>query len=269
MKRIACGFLAMLALMAQAALGREQRQLDATDPGWRQRAFAEDLAMRWLLMNGSSARPTLPSAPGGKVSVSSLEIPPAARKEMHACAKNFAAGKLEDSIKHAEKALRISPRWAAAHEDLGQIYARIRQYQKAIAEFQNAAALDERMVNPWVSLASVYLVEGQYAESEKAARRALEIDPANSDARYVLGCTLAVAGHDLTDAVELLRANRARFPAARLLLANLLLKQHATEEAAAELRAYLEQPQAPQKEKVACIVEKLTRPTQASSCALE
>jgi tetratricopeptide (TPR) repeat protein len=269
MQRIACGFFAMLTLVAQAARGQGQQHLDANAPGWRQSSFGDDsVRMRWMMTNETSAQPLLASAPAGKVSVNTLEIPEAARKEMHECVRNFEAGKLEDSIKHAEKALRISPQWAGAHQDLGQIYARLRQYQKAIEEFHNAAALDARMVQPWVSLASANLVEGQYAEGEKAARRALEIDPANSDARYVLGRILALAGHDLTDAIALLREGEEQHPAAYLAVANIYLKQNQTEEALGELRGYLADPNAPQKEKVTCMVEKLTKPAGTVNCAI-
>ena len=270
MKRIVCGFFAMLASVAPAAHGQGQRHLDANAPGSRQSWLADDSpAIRRMMMNGLSVQPVLPRAPGGKVSVDTLEIPEAARKEMQECAKNSEAGKLQDSVKHAEKALRIYPQWAAAHQDLGQIFARMRQYQAAIAEFHIAAALDARMVEPWVSLASAYFLEEQYAEGEKAARRALEIDLLNPTARYLLGRILTARGDYGPEVIEQLRASGTRFPAARLVLAALLLKHQAIEEAAAELRAYLQQPEAPQKEKVACLVEMLTEPTRISGCQLE
>jgi tetratricopeptide (TPR) repeat protein len=264
--KIACGFLLILAFAGLAREAQGQRRMDS----WRPISPDSDPSiLQWVLMNGSGSQPVLPAPPGGKVSVNTLEIPEAARKEMREFSRNFDAGKLDQSAKHGEKALRISPQWAAAHLDLGQCYARMRQYPKAIEQFQSAATLDTRLVQPWVSLAAAYFLEGQHAEGENAARRALEIDPANSKARYFLGRILAAEEHGLPEAAELLRKSEEQYPAARLTLAHIYLKQSQTDEAIGELRGYLADPNAPQKEKVGCMVEKLTKPTETVNCSMQ
>jgi len=269
MKRITCGFLLVLALVGKSAPAQGQRRMDgdiATSP-----QFALPTTLP-LMMNGGSTPPVPARAsatPGGMVSAATLAVPETARKEMLKFAKDFDAGRLEASAKHGEKALRISPDWAAAHHDLGQCYARMHQYEKAIEEFHSAAALDARMVAPWVSLAGAYFLEAKYAEGEDAARRALEIDPANGNARYFLGRLLAVEGRDLPTAVELLRKSADQYPAAHLALANIYLKQDQTEEALGELRGYLADPHAPQKEKVTCMVEKLSKPSGEVNCTMQ
>ena len=264
--KIACGFLLILAFAGLAAEAQGQRRMD----GFRPYAPDNDPSMmQWVLMSGSSSQPALPAPAGGTVSVNTLEIPEAARKEMQEFSRNFDAGKLDESAKHAEKAVRISPEWAAAHADLGQCYARMRQYPKAIEQFQSAAALDTRLVHPWVSMAAAYFLEGQYAEGENAARRALEIDPVNTRARYFLGRILAVEGHDLPGAIELLRRSEEQYPFAHLTLAYLYLKQSQADEAIGELRAYLADPNTPHKEKVGCMVDKLTKPAETVNCVMQ
>jgi len=52
-----------------------------------------------------------------------------------------------------------------------------------------------------------------------------------------------------------------------LVLANLLLKGNAKEEAVAELREYLKQPGVADKDKVACMLERLTGSAGSTSCA--
>ena len=52
-----------------------------------------------------------------------------------------------------------------------------------------------------------------------------------------------------------------------LVLANLLLKRNAKEEAVAELREYLKQPGVADKDKVACMLERLTGSAGSTSCA--
>jgi len=257
MKRIACGFLAVLALAGKAAPAQGQRRTDGDIANSPQ--YALPTALPSMLMSGRPT-PPVPGNPGGMVSAATLAVPEAARKEMLKFAKDFDAGRLEESAKHAERALRISPDWAAAHHDLGQCYARMHQYEKAIGEFHTAAELDTRIVAPWVSLAGAYFLEKKYAEGEISARRALEIDPSNGNAHYFLGRILAAEGRDLENAVELLRKSVEQYPAAHLALASIYLKQNQSEEAIGELRGYLADPNAPQKEKVTCMVEKLTKP---------
>jgi tetratricopeptide (TPR) repeat protein len=211
-------------------------------------------------------QPVLP--PGERVSVAELRVPIAAAKELRLSLKQFDTGNLRESAKHLEKAIRIDDRIPAAHYNLGVCYLRLREYEKAVSEFQKAAALDSRLITPRISLAGALFVLARYPEAEQAARDAHDLDPTNSSARYLLSRILAVEGHDTPEVLEMLRASRAKFPAAHLVLASLLLKQNATSEAIFELREYLAQPDAPEKEKVACMIEKLTEPTSNVTCAL-
>jgi tetratricopeptide (TPR) repeat protein len=210
-------------------------------------------------------------APGGAatVSVRQLQIPAAAMKELQAFQEKFVAGKMEEAAKHVQKAIHIYPQLAGAHHNLGLCYAHLGQYDQASAEFQTAAELDGRLVQPRVSLAEVYLLQKKYAEGEAAARSALDLDPVNALARYFLGRNMVLAGHDTPEAVELLRKSRAEFPGARLALSDVLLKHHEVDDAVRELREYLQQPNAPAKDKVACMVERLTMPAGSSTCALK
>ena len=255
------------------------------DAAYRQYSMPSDpVQLQWFLATGSTLgakSPTLNAAAGNAsgfntgsttdstVSVDTLKVPEPAMKEMREFTKKFDEGKLEDAAKHGEKAVKISPQWAAAHQDLGQCYARMRVYDKAIAQFQNAASLDPKMAAAWVSMSAAYFLQGQYHEGENAARRALEIDPANETATYFLGRTLAAQGHDLTSATQLLRKSQEQFPASYLVLANLYLQQNLTDEAVGELRGYLGQPSVPEKEKVACMVDRLTKPTETLTCSMK
>jgi tetratricopeptide (TPR) repeat protein len=268
-------------MLACAAAAHGQRRTDG-DAAYRQYSMPSDpVQLQWFLATGSTLGPrsvTLSGAPGNSggasgaagstVSVDTLKIPAAAIKEMREFQKKFDEGNLEDAAKRGEKVLKISPQWAAAHQDLGQCYARMRLYDKAIVEFQNAAALDTKMAAAWVSMAGAYFLQGQFHDGENAARRALEIDPANQTATYFLGRTLAAQEHDLPAAMDLLHKSENEFPASYLVLANLYLRQNLTDQAVTELRGYLGQPSLPEKDKVACMVERLTHPHDPATCAM-
>jgi tetratricopeptide (TPR) repeat protein len=228
--------------------------------------------LQWYMLSGTSGRPigaNAVGAPGGAVSVHTLKVPGAAMKEMQKFLKDFEAGKLDDSVKHAAKAIEIYPQWAAAHHNLGQTYARMGDYEKAIVEFQSAAELDTRLVRSWIGLSKIYFLQKKYAEGEAAARRALEIEPVNRDAKYYLGRNLVSKGQDTPEAMELLKKSKEQYVVARLVLANVYLKHGATSNALDELRGYIAQPDAPAKEKAECMVRKLTEPEGTVKCAVQ
>lgn len=272
MKRMVYG---VLALTACAVPAWGQRRFD--DGGnLRARqvtpASTDATRLQWLMLSGdvgTAAGVNGDVAPAGTVSVDTLKVPAGAIKEMQKFFKDFEAGKLEDSIKHAAKAIQIYPQWAVAHHNLGQTYARKGDYQKAIDEFQSAAELDGREVHPWLSLTKIYLMQKKYDEGEAAARRALEIDPVNSDARYYLSRNLIGQGQETSEALQLLKKSKEQYAVARLVLANLYLKHGSVSEAVTELRGYIAQPDAEGKEKVQCMVRKLTEPEGTVNCEMQ
>jgi hypothetical protein len=267
MKRIAYG---MLMLLVCAAPGWAQKADSSPTPRVMVPATTEASHLQWLMTSGSSSMGTnAVAAPGGIVSVDALKIPAAAVKEMQKFLKDFDSGKLEDSVKHASKAIQIYPQWAAAHHNLAQTYARMGDYDKAIAEFQSAAELNSREARSWVGLSKVYFLQKKYADGEDAARRALEIDPVNDDAKYFLARNLITGGKDTPEAVELLKKSKERFAVARLVLANVYLKRGAINTAVDELRGYIAQPGISDREKVQCMVRKLTEPEGTVSCAMQ
>ncbi|HET7209035.1 MAG TPA: tetratricopeptide repeat protein [Terriglobales bacterium] len=249
--------------------GQPQHPASGTGPTERTpRPFPASEAPQpsWLSLPGSGLEPPLPG--GTTVSVSNLLIPSSATKELRHSQQSFQSGDLRDTVKHLEKAIRIHPQLPAAHHNLGVCYVRLREYDKAVTEFQNASALDSHLVQPLVSLSGVFFLLARYEEGVAAARRALDLDPLNSTTRYLLGIMLAAEGRDTPEVVELLRKSPSKFPAAHLVLASIFLKRNATEEAVGELREYLQQPEAPEKEKVACMVERLTQPSGNHTCAI-
>ena len=270
MKRMAYGVLAFLVC---GSPGWSQRRFDDSNKTRQMAPSATDTSrLQWLVLSGEVATSPAGSAdpaPGGTVSVATLRVPESAAKEMQKFVKDFDAGKLNDSVKHLSKAIEIYPGWSAAHHNLGQTYARMGEYEKAVAEFQTAAELDTRGVRSWLSLSNVYFLQKKYAEGETAARRALALDPVNSDARYILSRNLVSGGKVTPEAEQLLRKSKEQYPVARLVLANLLLQRRAVAEAVSELRGYLAQPEAEGKERVSCMVRRLTEPEGTVSCSMQ
>lgn len=215
-----------------------------------------------------SATPAQALSPGGAIPVSELKIPARALKEIQLSRKLYESGKYRKSAEHLEKALAISPEIAMLHYSLGLCYAQLQHYEKAVVEFQSASGLDPHLVRSVNGLSGSLFHLGRYSEAEAAARHALEIDPDNREAGYLVGRSLAAENQNSMEAVELLRRSRPQFPMAQLILAGVLLKRNARDEAIAELRAYLQQPNAPLRDKASCMLEKLTLPPDKAVCSL-
>lgn len=201
--------------------------------------------------------PSRPAKPGDIVSTRELLLPPKALKELQHSQTAFLSGDVRASAQHLEKALRIYPGYLEAHNSLGSRYFTLGEYQKAAAEFQKAIDIDPRVAEPFNNLSVALFLLQRYPDAEIASRHALALDPHNSTARYMLGCILATEKLSPLEAMEMLRQTKEAFPDARLLLAQVLVRQGAVDEAKNELREYLKLPGVEKKQRVECWLARL------------
>lgn len=86
------------------------------------------------------------------------------------------AGRAEEGIEYARKAMRLNPyhyEWYTSQ--LGQIYFDARQYEKAIATFANLRSLDSALMR--VYQAASFAANGNQQQARKSVKRTLELDP--------------------------------------------------------------------------------------------
>ncbi len=204
---------------------------------------------------------------GETTSLRELLVPPKAVKELRRSQSALLSGDIRSSAQHLERAVQIYPNYLAAHNSLGARYIDLREYEKAAAEFQKAIEIDPRVTQPLNNLSVAFFLLQRYPDAEAAARRALDVDPHNSTSRYMLGCILAKERRSPLEAMDMLRQTKNEFPDARLLLAEILLRRGAVDEAENELRDYLKLPGVEKKQKVECWLAKLTQ-TSVANCAV-
>jgi len=178
------------------------------------------------------------------VSVSALRIPPAALKEMRKSDKALLAGDVRGSAEHLEKMLGLAPELPTGHNSLGARYVVLGEYDKALDEFQKAVDLQANYRLAVDNIAVVYCLQHKYAEGERAARRALQIQPEAATSKYLLGSILVNEGKLNEEAARLLVGVEQEYPRARLFLAKISFSRGELQQTAAELRAYLKSPQA-------------------------
>jgi tetratricopeptide (TPR) repeat protein len=208
----------------------------------------------------------LPS-PGETTSLRELLVPPKALKELRRSQSALSSGDIRSSAQHLERAVQIYPNYLAAHNSLGSRYIDLHEYEKAAAEFQKAIEIDPHITQPLNNLSVALFLLQRYPDAEAAARRALDVDPRNSTARYMLGCILTTEKRSPLEAMEMLRQTKNEFPDARLLLAEILLRRGAVDQAENELRDYLQIPGVEKKQKVQCWLARLTQ-TAIPNCAM-
>ncbi|MBK5294706.1 MAG: tetratricopeptide repeat protein, partial [Acidobacteriia bacterium] len=188
----------------------------------------------------------------GAVSMKALLNPPPAKahKELLRSETSYNQGKMLESIQHLEKAIQIHPEYMEAYNNLGVRYMRLNHFDRAAREFQRAVEIDPASVLSQTNLALALVALKQHREGELAARRALALDSGSAQASYALALSLVGQNNCALEGVEHLKKSSGQFPKARLAAARLLVCRGAVNEAAAQLRDYLESPNAQHRQEI-------------------
>lgn len=186
---------------------------------------------------------------GSAIGVNSLMVPDRARKEFDRGEKDVRSNHLQSAVEHMKKAVAEDENYAAAWSELGNLYGRSAQTDRARQSFQKAIAADPNCVPAYVGLANVQLQDFQDEIAIETAGRALELDSNNELARLVQ----AMGDFNLhrldaaeKSARELETGTHAEIPQLHALLAEIYLQKRNPPDAAAEMHAYLKE--APQGE---------------------
>jgi protein O-GlcNAc transferase len=166
-------------------------------------------------------------------------VPASAAKEYRAAKNALDKGKLEESIAHCQKALKTDPDNASAHNDLGVLYLNDGQTEKARSEFRTAAALQPRMAMAHINESFALLALDLPGEAESAARRALQIAPADRRANLMLGWSLRAQFRYSKEALASLQSAARDYPEAHLAAADVLIHDGSLDGARKEIEAYL------------------------------
>lgn len=92
------------------------------------------------------------------------------------------------SIKLYTRALRADPNYAEAHNNLGIAYYQKGWYEKAISSYRKAIELNPTDGRPYINLAISYYYKKKLPdEAISYLNKAIEVDPQNSTAYFILG----------------------------------------------------------------------------------
>lgn len=103
-------------------------------------------------------------------------------------------GNIREAIAEHEQALAIDPNDVQAHINLISLYARAGQAQKAEQQFREAVRLNSNRADAYYNGGVLLFGEQKYAEAELAFGRAIAIDPNYAEAHNNLGFLLEQQG---------------------------------------------------------------------------
>ena len=153
-----------------------------------------------------------PSAPG-TVSMTRLRHPPA-RKAYQAMvsAQRFAdSGQTEKAVEELEKAIRISPEYAEAYNNLAVQHIRMGRFEEAAAELARALT----------NLAYAQYRLNRFPEAIASAHTALSLNSGSPQAHLILGSILAVDPNTRAESIPHLERTAETLPSARAALEQL------------------------------------------------
>ena len=194
------------------------------------------------------------------------KFPKPAVKEFEKGAKADEAGKMDDAIRHYQKAIQIAPEFYEAHNNLGSDYLSKSDFPAARKEFEQAIQENQSDAAGYFNLSNACMLMNNLPEAEKYLEEGIRREPESALGQFLLGSLnmktgkLPEAEHALQQAIKF---NPVMIQP-RLQLVNLLLQQGKKPEAIEQLHDFVttfpDNPFSPQARKV---LEKLEGPSQA------
>ncbi len=103
-----------------------------------------------------------------------------------------------------QQAVELKPDSWQGNILLGDIYRQRKNWSEAIQHYQSAASLNASVPAPFLGLATVHWQTGEFDQAEIELRKALALDPGNSQANFELG-DICVRRHRFQEAIPYLR----------------------------------------------------------------
>jgi tetratricopeptide (TPR) repeat protein len=188
------------------------------------------------------------------------EVPKTARQEFDKGVKSERDGKSEDAIRHYSKAVELAPDFFLARNNLGSALLAKSQFPQAQEQFEKVVQANPSSAAAYFNMANLYLLKNDYEKANDWVDQGLRREPTSGFGIFLRGSLFARAGKS-SEAEAALRRSLELDPLlsnAHLALVNLYLQQKRSDDAVAELHAFLDRfPQDPLAPKAKQVLERL------------
>ena len=108
-----------------------------------------------------------------------VEVDPRRAREFYRRMAEYAAAlyRDEDAVRYAERAVLLSPDDAEGHAQLGDLYRKKQDIERAIASYRTALAKNDRLFPIYFELSELLLSQGQADEADRLLRRVVRMGP--------------------------------------------------------------------------------------------
>jgi Flp pilus assembly protein TadD len=178
---------------------------------------------------------------GNSVSAVDLGVPDNARQEYAKGENALKGNKLDASVDHFRKAIRLYDSFPHAYLSLGTVYLQQQKWNDAQTSLEKATQLDPKLADAYLELGAVFNQTKDYPKAEAALTRGLELDPDATGGHYELAKTYWAMGRWQDAAPHATTAVNA-FPSLappHVLLGNIYLRQNNPQAALREYQEYL------------------------------
>lgn len=120
----------------------------------------------------------------GMVTVASLEVPAKARKEYEKGSELLEKGDMAKAEKSLRKAIDQYPKFAEAWTRLGDLEQRRKNTDAAMNDYQEAISADPNLPLPYLRMAFLEAVAGNWEQTRRLTERLLALDPTDFPVAY-------------------------------------------------------------------------------------
>jgi Tfp pilus assembly protein PilF len=202
-----------------------------------------------------------PARREGSVSMRELAIPERAKKAFEEAQRQLARRNQKKAVESLETAVRLAPNFSGAWNNLGTLYYKSAQYEKAEASFRAALTASPGSFEPLVNLGGVLLTLNRPSEAYTFNLYSVLERPEDALANSQMGMNYFALGRmDLARKYlnEARRIDPGHFSRPQLMLAEICLRRGDKQGAVRELEEYLRyHPDVPERAKIEESIKKL------------
>ena len=176
---LACGLSALLIVGAQRSLAETTR--DGAEPRWDDPFIT------------SQSRASTKAKSGSQSKTQKLANP--LNDLLDEAQRDIDQKQFEAAVTPLQKVLAEEPDFAYGHFQLAYVYTALKRTKEAQSEYERAAKLDPKMSAAYVNLGMLLLDSQENAAAAAPLRKAVELLPAESRPRFLLGVAEERAGH--------------------------------------------------------------------------